>query len=127
MFRNVLTAALRNLARNRLYAAISIVSLAIGMAAALLTFLYVRDELTFDHFVPGHERVFVVRSNAVFPGQGAIHFNKSTLETAGWLKEAAPQVRLAARTWEMTVSVRQGASEVSDKLLWSDPDFFAVF
>ena len=44
MFANVLAAALRNLMRNRLYAAISILSLAIGMAAALLTFLYVRDE-----------------------------------------------------------------------------------
>ena len=127
MFRNVLTAALRNLARNRLYAAISILSLAIGMAAALLTLVYVRDELTYDHFVPGHEKVFVVRSNAVFPGQGAIHFSNSTLELAGWIKQAAPQARLAVRTWPMTVAVRRGGTEVSDQLVWADPDFFAVF
>jgi putative ABC transport system permease protein len=127
MVRNVLMAALRNLMRNRLYAAISIASLAIGMAAALLTFLYVRDELSFDHFVPGHERVFVVRTNAVFPGQGAIHSSKTTLELAGWMKQAAPQVRFASRTWEMVVAVRRGGTEVSEKLLWADPDFFAVF
>jgi putative ABC transport system permease protein len=42
MFRNVLAATLGNLARNRLYAAISIGGLAVGMAAAILTGLYVR-------------------------------------------------------------------------------------
>jgi putative ABC transport system permease protein len=127
MFRNVLAAALRNLMRNRLYAAISILSLAIGMAAALLTFVYVRDELTWDHFVPGHEKVFVARTNAAFPGQGAIHFSNTTPELAGWMKEAAPQLRLTARTWQMNVAVRRGGTEVSDQLLWADPDFFSVF
>ena len=56
MFRNVLAATLRNLMRNRLYAAISIGGLAIGMAAAILTGLYVRDEVSFDSFMPGHDR-----------------------------------------------------------------------
>jgi putative ABC transport system permease protein len=44
MFRNYLAAALRNLARNRLYAAITIAGLAIGFAAAMLIGLFVRDE-----------------------------------------------------------------------------------
>ena len=38
MFRNYLAAALRNLVRNRLYAAINILGLGIGFAAALLAF-----------------------------------------------------------------------------------------
>jgi putative ABC transport system permease protein len=37
MFRNYLTTALRNLARNKLYAAINILGLTVGFAAALLT------------------------------------------------------------------------------------------
>ncbi|MGH6911081.1 MAG: hypothetical protein ACREEG_12915, partial [Phenylobacterium sp.] len=40
MFRNYLSAALRNLARNRLYAGLTIAGLAIGFAAALLIGLY---------------------------------------------------------------------------------------
>jgi len=126
MFCNYVVTALRNLARNKLYAAITVLSLAIGMAAALLTFVYVRDELTFDHFVPGYRSVFVVRSNAVFPGLGAVHLN-TTPQLAGWIKQAAPQVHLAARTWAMPVAVRRNRVEVSDQLLWADPDFFAVF
>jgi putative ABC transport system permease protein len=46
MFSNYLAAALRNLARNRLYAGIDIIGLAVGFAAAILMGLFVRDEFT---------------------------------------------------------------------------------
>ncbi len=69
MFRNYLAAALNNLSRNRLYAAISILGLAVGMAAAILTGLYIRDELTFDHFVPGHDSIWVVGFELKVPGR----------------------------------------------------------
>jgi len=41
MFRNYLAAALRNLARNRFYAALNISGLAVGFSAALLIVLFV--------------------------------------------------------------------------------------
>ena len=44
MFRNYLAAAVRNMARNRLYAAISIVGLGVAMAAAVLIGLRVEVE-----------------------------------------------------------------------------------
>ena len=56
MFRNYLAAALRNLARNGLYAGVTIVGLAIAFAAAILIGLYVRDEMSYDRWVPDHER-----------------------------------------------------------------------
>src|SRR3569623_904665 len=119
MFRNVLIAALRNLMRNRLYAAISIVSLAIGMAAALLTFVYVRDELTFAHFVPGHEKVFQVRSFAVLPVRGPVHLIHTIPQIADWVKQAAPEVQVAARTWVVSAAVRRGGVEASERLVWA--------
>jgi putative ABC transport system permease protein len=54
MFRNCLAVGLRNLARNRLYAAIDIVGLAVGFCAARLIVLHVRSEYTYHHFFPGH-------------------------------------------------------------------------
>jgi putative ABC transport system permease protein len=68
MFRNYLAAALRNLVRNRLFAAITIAGLAVGFAAALLIALYVRDELTYDHWIPGHERIYRVAGHIVMQG-----------------------------------------------------------
>ncbi len=53
MLASYLRAALRNLRRNRGFAALNVVGLALGMACVLLIALYVRDELRFDAF---HER-----------------------------------------------------------------------
>ena len=55
MFRNYLMAALRNLTRNRLYAAINIVGLSVGFTAAMLMALFVRSEFNFDTFLPGYD------------------------------------------------------------------------
>ncbi|MCU0420567.1 MAG: ABC transporter permease [Cyclobacteriaceae bacterium] len=48
MFFNYLLLALRNLKKQRGYATINILGLAIGLASAIFIFLYVKDELTFD-------------------------------------------------------------------------------
>jgi hypothetical protein len=48
VFRSYLIAAFRNLARSKLYAAINIIGLAVGFAAAILIALYVREETSFD-------------------------------------------------------------------------------
>jgi hypothetical protein len=59
MLRNYLAAALRNLARNRFYSGLSIASLAIGLCAALLTGLVIRNQLSYDHFIRGYERTYL--------------------------------------------------------------------
>ena len=58
MFRNYLVTALRNLARNRLYAAISILGLAVAFTAAILIGQFVRNEFSYDRWIPGYEQVY---------------------------------------------------------------------
>ncbi|MDE1145217.1 MAG: ABC transporter permease [Azospirillaceae bacterium] len=48
MFANYLTVALRTLVKHKLYSAITVVGLALGLAAAILIGLFVRNELTYD-------------------------------------------------------------------------------
>src|SRR5262245_16133032 len=69
MIRNYLAAALRNLMRNRLYAAINIVGLAVGLAAALLIGLYIRQELSYDRWLPHHAEIVRISSVATFGAQ----------------------------------------------------------
>jgi putative ABC transport system permease protein len=126
MFRNVLAATLRNLARNRLYAAISVLSLAIGMAAAILTFLFVRDELTFDRSLPGHERLFVVQTRLAAPGEQPETVLQTIAPLASWMRLGFPEVRRVARYASAWVYVRQGDSSVYQNVGWVDPGFFRV-
>ena len=60
MFGNYLVTALRNLERNRLYAAITILGLAAAFAVAILIGQFVRHELTYDHWIPGYQRVYKI-------------------------------------------------------------------
>ncbi len=58
MFRNYITTGLRNLFKNKGFSLINITGLAIGMAACLLIFLFVRDELSYDAYHEKADRIF---------------------------------------------------------------------
>jgi len=58
MIRNYLIVGLRALAKNKTYAFINIVGLALGLAAAVLILLYVRYEMSYDASLPSAEQAF---------------------------------------------------------------------
>jgi putative ABC transport system permease protein len=62
MWRNYLTVGIRALAKNRTYAFINVVGLAIGMAACLMILLFVRYEMSYDKWLPGGENVYQLQS-----------------------------------------------------------------
>ena len=62
MWRNYLTVGVRSLAKNRAYAAINILGLAIGMAACLMILLFVRYEFSYDKWLPGVDNVYQLQS-----------------------------------------------------------------
>jgi putative ABC transport system permease protein len=58
MLKNYLVTALRNIRKNRLTSFITILGFSIGIAGALLIFLYVQYELSFDRYLAGHDRIY---------------------------------------------------------------------
>ena len=87
MFRSYLAAALRNLERNGFYAAVTVAGLAIGFAAAILIGLYVRHELTYDQFVPGHAQVYLVNLKITGAIDQPINEDSTTADLADQLKK----------------------------------------
>ena len=79
MLRNYLKIAIRNIKRHKLYALISILGLAFGIACSILLFLYVQDELTSDKHHANKERIY--RMNNRFLGAGRVQETTTT----GWL------------------------------------------
>jgi putative ABC transport system permease protein len=51
---------MRNIFRNKLYSLINLIGLAIGLAACLMIWLWVQDELSFDRFHTKAERIYRV-------------------------------------------------------------------
>jgi putative ABC transport system permease protein len=129
MLRSYLAAALRNLAHNRLYAAINIVGLAIGFAAAILIALFVRHEVTFDSFLPGHENIYRVSMAMNLPG----HPVSGTEDLRNWMplqmKLDFPQIESLTRLSNTfgSVSLRRGDVEANESgFYWADPNVFDV-
>ncbi|MCL4539237.1 MAG: ABC transporter permease [Bacteroidetes bacterium] len=60
MLGNYLKTALRNLLRFKVYSAINIVGLAVGMAACMLISLYVQKDMSFDKFNRNYGRIYRV-------------------------------------------------------------------
>lgn len=129
MLRNYLAAALRNLRRNGLYAGITIAGLAIGFAAALLIGLYLRHELTYDRFIPGHERVFLINQVVKQHDKPPLDMDNSSAILARDLMLDFPQIQYVARLAGAGFPpvIRRGEVTLSERaFLWADPDFFKV-
>src|ERR1044071_9901190 len=65
---NYLRSTLRNLWKNRGYNTLNIAGLAVGVACASLIFLWVEDEVTFDHDVPKRSYIYQVMENETHDG-----------------------------------------------------------
>jgi putative ABC transport system permease protein len=139
MIRHILIAAWRNMAANRLISAIAILGLAVGIAAALLMAAVIRNQLSFDHFIPGHERTYlaVTRDNPRFVKPTlcpAIPYCQRGAPTlAAKLKLAAPEIEAVTRlaytegfNGDEPLTLRAGAVTAQEMLYWADPNAFDV-
>src|SRR5579872_1884261 len=69
MLRNFLKVAFRNLGRNKVFAAINISGLAVGMASAALILLWIQNELSHDRFHKKVDRLYIMYNRDRFNGQ----------------------------------------------------------
>ena len=83
MFRNYLTVALRNLFRHKLYSAINIAGLAVGLACVLFIVLFARDELSYDTWVPDTANLYRLELTIMSPGRAADDHGCHPLSHAG--------------------------------------------
>src|SRR5262249_23116744 len=120
MIRHYLAAALRHLARSKLYAAINIIGLAAGFAVAILIALFVRDEFSYNRWIPGNENIYVVGISDV----GSTRFsNPETFsapsDLAGWIKSDISGVQAVFRVWVAPGAMRHGDIEVNERIDWA--------
>ena len=128
MWRNYLTVGLRALAKNRTYAFINILGLAIGMAACLMILLFVRYEMSYDKWLPGAERVFQVQQWFRDPGTG----EEAKLQMAPFATKAAlikdfPQIEKAVYALaSVPVFLKDGQASSTEDYLYVDDNLLDV-
>jgi putative ABC transport system permease protein len=73
MIKNYLKVAFRNLLKHKGYAFINILGLAVGIAASVLIFLYITDELSYDRFHIQADRTYRLVADWSNKGDSRIH------------------------------------------------------
>ena len=97
MLQNYLKIAFRNLIRNKVYSLINIVGLSFGMAVAVLIFLFVSHEVSFDKFHVNGDRIYKV-SSLVKYGEQEVNFTAMSAKLAPIIKKNSSEVIDYVRT-----------------------------
>lgn len=130
MFRNYLMAAVRNLGRQRLYAGINVIGLAIGFAAAVLIAAFVWHEHSFEHFIPGYKDIYRLSGELNSGGPGASSTDTVKGPIIEQLKLDFPEIRQIASLRNdayLINSLRRGNVEaIEPGFYWADPNIFDV-
>ncbi len=93
MIKNYLKVALRNLRKQKGYAFINILGLAVGIAASVLIFLYITDELSYDRFHENAEQTFRLTADWSNKGDSRIHQLGTPWILAQTIRDKYPQVK----------------------------------
>ncbi len=135
MIQNYIKTAWRNLLRNKSYAAINIIGLAIGIAACTLIFLIVQFETSFDNFHSKKDHIY--RVTTAFHNPDGVHLSSGTpLPLSEGLRIDFPQLKHVAAIMQNDgshYSIGNGSKGESVKKFKEDwayyvePQFFEIF
>ncbi|MBC7921346.1 MAG: ABC transporter permease, partial [Ferruginibacter sp.] len=127
MFRNYLTIALRNLWKNKAYAAIHVVGLSVAFCICLFLFLTAYLQLTFDSFHRDGDRIFQTYFFSNDP-ERADRSGGMPVPLAPALKAEYPEIEAAARIMTARKSLVEYKGKSLDKEVYlTDPDFLEIF
>jgi putative ABC transport system permease protein len=127
VLRSYFTAAIRNLFRNRAYAAINLCGLALGFMAAILIALFVRDEYSYDRSFPDYQRIYRVLETVQFPNRPPRYGSTTSSDVAAALRLEFPEVQIATRLTPTRAVLRHGDVQSIVHVHWADPNFFRLF
>lgn len=111
MLRSYLTMALRQLKRQKMYAAIKVGGFALSIAACIMIALFIRDELSFDHHYGHADRAFRIVDEENDPVDGG-RFTAFQAPMAQAVLEDFPEVEKAGRLMPGTLFYGAGSNQI---------------
>ncbi|MBN8850682.1 MAG: hypothetical protein BGO55_30740 [Sphingobacteriales bacterium 50-39] len=131
MFRNYLLITLRNFKRQKLFSLLNIFGLALGLASAVLIFLYVSDELRYDTMQPFYKDTY--RIGTVFTNPDGQRFENTVSPGffMRYLKDNRAEVLYSCRIDNIgyPTSLNYKPTDkivLTEKIVWAEPGFNKV-
>jgi putative ABC transport system permease protein len=119
MLSNIFKIALRNIFKNKLFSAINIFGLSVGISAFLLLFLYIYNEVTYDRFHANHARIYRLMENHMAYSKGLV---------VPYILENFPEVENGSRYLDWSEKVfRVEDKDYPQQIHYVDTGFFSLF
>ena len=128
MLKNYYKVAVRNILKYKLFSAINILGMTIGITSCLMIILYVTHELSYDKFHADADRIYQVGLNGKLGGQD-IRVSNTCPPMAEALVADIPEVEAATRIVQMYQPVVKNGEKIftEEKVFFADSNFFEFF
>lgn len=137
MIKNYFLIGWRNITRHKVYSALNVMGLAVGIAACLMLFTIVKYELSYDTLQPHYNQIYHIASERK-SSEGRSYGEGVPFPAYDALQERFPQTKIGAAyanyNSQVTVLNAANPNAASDKkfleetgCFFSDPNFFSVF
>lgn len=134
MIQNYLKTALRSIFRNKLTAFINIAGLALAMASALLIYLFVKDEVSYDQYHRNADRTYRVTRNFLnTDGATTLHLATVAPPFGPLLKNDFGEIETMARTlqYSLVMAIEENGERTKiaseNEVYMTEPDLFKIF
>jgi putative ABC transport system permease protein len=126
MISNYLLVALRNLIRHKLYSFINIAGLTVGLTCAIFIILFVRDQLSYDRWIPGTENLYRVEITFKLPGKPPSQWAWSPFPATQAMLDQIPEVQARTRLLRQPTTILVGSRQFPQTVDIVDPNFLQV-
>jgi len=126
VWRHNLMIAARGLIRHKLYSLISVVGLSVALASAILILLFVRDQLSWDRWIPDTANLYRLEVTAHPPGGEPFKTAECPFPVLTAVGEQIPQVRAVTHVLPETMTVMVGKRQFVETVTMVDPNFLRV-
>jgi putative ABC transport system permease protein len=132
MFNNYLKIAFRNALRNKTFSLVNVFGLAIGLAAAMATLLFVMKEMSYDTFQKNYADIYQVCLTTSFDEKNFEKWSSAPNKTGPYLKANLPEIKEQARVlhhgFGKLAFVSSEAKHLTEKkVYYADPGLLEIF
>lgn len=126
MLRHWLQMALRGFVRHKLYSVITVTGLSIGLTAAILITLYIREELAYDSWIPQTADLYRLEATFHTPGRSPTPFAMASFPVVTAIPGHIPQVKAVTHVMPEQMTVNIGDRQFRETITFVDPNFLRV-
>lgn len=117
----------RTLYRNKQYTVLNMLGLSIGMASAMLIFLWVQFQVSFDRFHANGDNIYRVIQDQFYTNGEVFHVQVTPSGMAKALKENIANIELTTHYSREQALVQVNETKIMEQVYFVDPEFFSMF